>query len=102
MSYAYVWEFHVSLDLQSEFEQHYGPGGTWAQLFRSSAGYIETLLLKDKSSVGRYITVDRWRDEEAFQVFRSSFSQQYEQLDQECERFTVDEKLVGEFTECLA
>ena len=102
MSYAYVWEFHVPLDLQSEFEQHYGPGGTWAQLFRSSAGYIETLLLKDKSLAGRYVTVDRWRDEGAFQAFRSSFSRQYEQLDRECERLTVGEQLVGEFAECAA
>ena len=102
MSYAYVWEFHVPLDLQSEFEQHYGPSGTWAQLFRSSAGYIETLLLKDKSSASRYVTVDRWRDEEAFQAFRSSFFQQYEQLDRECERLTVGEQLVGVFTECAA
>lgn len=102
MSYAYVWEFHVPLDLQSEFEQHYGPSGTWAQLFRSSPGYIETLLLKDKSSVGRFITVDRWRNEEAFQAFRSSFSEQYEQLDRECEKLTVGEQLVGVFTECVA
>jgi heme-degrading monooxygenase HmoA len=102
MSYAYVWEFRVPLDLQSEFEQHYGPDGAWAQLFRSSAGYIETLLLKDRSSVGRYITVDRWRDEEAFQAFRSLFSQQYEQLDRECERLTEGEQLVGVFTECVA
>ena len=102
MNYAYVWEFHVPLDLQSEFERHYGPGGTWAQLFRSSAGYIETLLLSDRSTAGRYVTVDRWRDEEAFQVFRSSFSRQYEQLDRECERLTVSEQLLGVFTECVA
>ena len=102
MNYAYVWEFHVPLALQAEFEQHYGPGGTWAQLFRGSAAYIETILLKDRSTVERYVTVDRWRDEEAFRVFRSSFSQQYEQLDRECERLTVGEKLVGEFAECLA
>jgi heme-degrading monooxygenase HmoA len=102
MNYAYVWEFHVPLDLQAEFEQHYGPGGTWARLFRGSAGYIETILLKDRSTAERYVTVDRWRDEEAFRVFRSSFSQQYEQLDRECERLTVGEKLVGEFIECLA
>ena len=99
MSYAYVWEFHVVLDLQSEFEQHYGPGGSWAQLFTRSAGYIETLLLKDRSTVDRYVTVDRWRDEEAFQAFRSSFSEQYEQLDRECERLTVGEQLLGLFTE---
>jgi hypothetical protein len=102
MSYAYVWEFHVPLDLQSDFEQHHGPGGTWAQLFRSSAGYIETLLLRDRSTAGRYVTVDRWHDEEAFQLCRSAFSQQYEQLDRECERLTVGEQLVGVFTECVA
>jgi heme-degrading monooxygenase HmoA len=101
MRYASVWEFHVPLDLQSEFEQHYGPSGTWAQLFRSSAGYIETILLKDKSSAGRYVTVDRWRDEEAFQAFHSSFSKQYEQLDLKCERLTVGEQLLGVFTECV-
>jgi len=102
MSYAYVWEFRVPLDLHAEFEQHYGPGGTWAQLFGGSAGYIETLLLKDRSTVDRYVTVDRWRDEEAFRVFRSSFSQQYEELDRECGRLTADETLIGEFTECPA
>jgi heme-degrading monooxygenase HmoA len=101
-AYAYVWEFHVPLDLQSEFEQHYGPDGTWAQLFRRSAGYIETILLKDASTSGRYVTVDRWRDEEAFRAFRSSFSQQYEQLDRECERLTLGEQLLGVFTECVA
>ena len=97
-----MWEFHVPPELQSEFEQHYGPGGTWAQLFRGSAGYIETFLLKDRSTVGRYVTVDRWRDEEAFQAFRSSFSQQYDQLDRECERLTVGEQMLGAFTECVA
>lgn len=92
----------MPLDLQSEFEQYYGPGGTWARLFTSADGYIETMLLKDKSSAGRYVTIDRWRDEEAFQAFRSSFSQQYEQLDRECERLTLGEQLVGVFTECVA
>ena len=102
MSYAYVWEFHVPLECRSEFEQHYGPGGTWAQLFRNSSAYIETLLLRDGSGIGRYVTVDRWRDEEAFQAFRASFSEQYEQLDRECEKLTTGEQLFGVFTECAA
>jgi heme-degrading monooxygenase HmoA len=102
MSYAYMWEFRVPPDLQSEFERSYGPGGAWAQLFGRSEGYIETLLLRDRSVADRYVTVDRWRDEEAFQAFRSSFSRQYEQLDRECERFTVSEHLLGVFTECAS
>jgi heme-degrading monooxygenase HmoA len=100
MSYASMWEFQVPFDLQPEFEQHYGPGGTWARLFGGSAGYIETILLKDRSTVGRYVTVDRWLDEEAFLAFRSSFSRQYDQLDRDCERLTVNEQWLGVFTEC--
>ena len=102
MSYVHLWEFHVPLDLHSEFENFYGPGGAWAQLFRASAGYIGTILLKDSSMVGRYVTMDRWQDEEAFRIFRSLFSHQYELLDRECERFTVAEQLLGVFTECVA
>jgi heme-degrading monooxygenase HmoA len=102
MSYAYLWEFDVAVSHQSEFEQHYGPGGTWARLFELSPGYIGTLLLKDRSKAGRYVTLDRWRDEEAFRVFRSSFSAQYDNLDRECERLSLTEQLLGEFTECAA
>ncbi len=102
MSYTHVWEFQVSPDFQSEFEQHYRPGGTWARLFAGSAGYIETILLKDRTTAGRYLTLDRWRDEQAFQAFRSSFSRQYEQLDRECERLTTGERLIGMFTDCAA
>ena len=102
MSYAYMWEFHVPLAHQHAFEEHYGPNGTWARLFRRSADYIETLLLKDSSTVGRYVTVDRWRDEEAFRTFRSAFAEQYEQLDLACERLTTGEQLLGVFTECAA
>lgn len=102
MSYTHVWEFQVSPGFQFEFEQHYRAGGTWARLFASSAGYIETILLKDRSTAGRYLTLDRWRDEAAFHAFRSSFSREYEQLDQACERLTAGERLIGMFTDCAA
>lgn len=97
--YAYVWEFRVPPGLQAEFERYYGPSGAWAQLFRRSTGYLGTLLLKDASSPGRYVTVDRWRDEQSFQAFRSAYSRQYDQLDGECERLTEGEQLLGVFSE---
>jgi heme-degrading monooxygenase HmoA len=99
MSYAYVWEFQVPPAMQPEFERHYGPDGTWVQLFRRSSGYLETLLLKDQSAPGRYVTVDRWRDEASFRAFRSAFSSPYERLDQECGRLTAGEHWLGAFTE---
>ena len=99
MSYTYVWEFRVSTGLESEFEQTYGPAGAWVKLFKQSLGYIGTILLKDKSLVGRYVTVDRWQDEKSYQVFRSSFSHEYEKLDRECGRLTNSEQLLGLFSE---
>lgn len=95
--YAYAWEFTVLPGHQAEFEQHYRPGGTWARLFARSAGYIGTILLKDATASGRYVTVDRWRDEQAFLDFRSAFSLQYEQLDLECGTLTVAEQRLGVF-----
>jgi heme-degrading monooxygenase HmoA len=97
--YTYVWEFEVSPDLATDFEQHYGPTGTWAQLFRRSPDYLETLLLKDNAVPGRYLTVDRWRSENAYLAFKSAFAAQYAQLDNECERLTAGERSLGEFSE---
>jgi heme-degrading monooxygenase HmoA len=96
--YAYIWEFRVLPDLQEEFEQHYGPDGSWARLFGCATGYLETLLLKDTSVAGRYVTVDRWRDEESFRAFRSTCARQYEELDSACERLTASEHLLGVFS----
>lgn len=97
--HAYVWAFRVVPGCEVEFERHYGPNGTWARLFARSTGYIETLLLKDRENAGRYLTVDRWIDEDAYHAFRSAYSRQYEQLDRQCADLTTDERLVGEFAE---
>ncbi|MGY4517245.1 antibiotic biosynthesis monooxygenase family protein [Lysobacter sp. HA18] len=99
MSYAYIWEFHVAPGQHNEFERHYGPHGTWVQLFRKADGHVETLLLNDRTSPDRYVTVDRWCDEQAFDAFRAAFGEQYEKLDRECERLTVSERSLGVFSE---
>lgn len=59
--YASVWEFEVSASTEAEFRRHYGPNGSWVELFRQDPAYIETLLLKDISVPGRYLTIDRWQ-----------------------------------------
>lgn len=97
--YTCIWEFHVPPGLQPEFELHYGREGTWARLFRQSPGYIETLLLKDRSTAGHYLTVDRWHDEEAYLCFRTEFAEQYGRLDSECARLTTSEREIGAFSE---
>jgi hypothetical protein len=97
--YAYLWEFQVRRGREAEFERHYAAGGTWAQLFHRSPSYIETLLLKDSTVAGRYVTLDRWRDEAGYREFRSAFAQAYAKLDEECEQLTVAERSLGTFSE---
>lgn len=98
-AYAYLWEFQVRPGREAEFERHYAAQGTWARLFRRSPSYIETLLLKDGTVPGRYVTVDRWRDEAGYREFRSAFAQAYAELDEKCEQLTVAERSLGAFSE---
>lgn len=95
--YAYLWEFRVEADKEADFLTHYGPEGTWAQLFRNSADYIGTALLRDKSVPGRWLTLDRWKSQEAHDAFRTAFAEQYARLDEECERLTAGERSLGSF-----
>ena len=98
-AYVYLWEFNVSPALAADFERYYGPAGTWAQLFSHSPDYIGTLLLKDTTVPGRYLTIDRWRNEDAYLLFRSAYAMQYAELDNECEQLTLDERSLGAFSE---
>ncbi|MGH8285612.1 MAG: antibiotic biosynthesis monooxygenase family protein [Steroidobacteraceae bacterium] len=68
---------HVRPAHEAEFERCYGADGAWVELFRRAPGYIDTRLLKDRSVAGRYITIDRWRNEESFRAFRSQYAQAY-------------------------
>ncbi len=96
--YCYLWEFHVHPECQSEFERRYGTEGSWVALFRQAPGYIETLLLRDRSQTLRYVTIDRWDSLEAYRAFRSEFSRQYEELDRLCNGLTKHEASLGEFS----
>jgi heme-degrading monooxygenase HmoA len=99
--YTYLWEFHVTGERREEFENDYGPGGAWARLFRQSPGYIETLLLRDTANAGRYVTIDRWQSEAAYQAFRSRFAAEYRELDERCQHLTTKEISLGQYAEIV-
>lgn len=96
---AYVWEFHVPTGAESEFRRLYGPDGSWVRLFRRGPGHIETLLLRDATTPGRYVTVDRWESAAAYRAFRERFADEYEALDRVCEALTDGEASLGSFVE---
>jgi heme-degrading monooxygenase HmoA len=53
----------------AEFEGVYGPGGDWAEFFRTGRGYVGTELLRDLEQPGRYFVIDRWESREAYDAF---------------------------------
>jgi heme-degrading monooxygenase HmoA len=95
--YTYLWEFIVEADRLEEFQRQYGSDGPWVALFRRAAGYIDTLLLRDRADSRRFITVDRWQSVDAHRAFHSAFSREYAELDARCEHLTVRETPLGEF-----
>jgi hypothetical protein len=42
--YIILWEFQAAAGSETAFEQVYGPGGPWAQLFARADGYAGTLI----------------------------------------------------------
>lgn len=94
-----VWEFEVRPDKVAEFETAYGPDGDWVRLFRLGDGYSGSLLLKDRVVPHCYLTVDRWRSEDAYARFRERFAEEYRALDERCKELTVREREIGAYDE---
>jgi heme-degrading monooxygenase HmoA len=92
-----VWEFRVKPGAIDEFENHYGPSGTWVSFFRKGSGYRETALLRDDADPTRYVTIDTWEDDRAYRAFREAYGAEYAALDAVCAALTTEERLIGQF-----
>ena len=92
-----IWQFEVAAGVEAEFEKHYGPQGTWVQLFRRDPAFRGTLLLRDRESPNRYLTVDRWNDFASYEAFRAKYANEYQRTDSEMEQLTTNEQRIGVF-----
>lgn len=83
MSYEIVWTYEVDAAHREAFERAYGADGDWARLFARAQGFLEVVLLADAAVPGRYLTIDRWHDEAAFERFEAEHGEAYAALDDE-------------------
>jgi heme-degrading monooxygenase HmoA len=95
--YLIVWEFRVKAGPQTQFEQVYGHDGTWAQFFRRSEGYLGTELVQDLKDSARYLTLDFWTSQSAYERFREQHLPEYQAIDRQCEAMTEGEVELGRF-----
>jgi hypothetical protein len=92
-----IWEFEVEPSQVALFEEIYSAHGAWALLFSQSKNYHGTTLLKDHAKTARFITIDQWDKIDDFESFKTQHLEAYNNLDQQCEHFTVSEKKIGTF-----
>ena len=95
--FVYVWEYTIDSSLRDEFLSAYASDGEWAKLMSRHRGYVGTSLFHDTENGNRYVTVDYWLSKSDRDSFRTAFSDEYDQLDQKCERFTATEVFIGDF-----
>jgi heme-degrading monooxygenase HmoA len=95
--YLVIWEFRVQRGMEAAFEKSYGPEGIWARLFRNGEGFVATELSRDEKKPGRYLTLDFWSSQEAYESFRAAHAARYKEIDAECEEMTESEIEIGKF-----
>jgi len=99
MAYVIVWEFRVRPGMEKQFETAYGRHGEWVKLFRQDPAYIRTELIQDVRDASRYLTLDFWVSEAAYEAFREGRKDEYKSIDARCEQMTEAEREVGRFIE---
>jgi quinol monooxygenase YgiN len=92
-----IWQYHVKAEHVSEFEKIYASDGTWAELFQKADGFLSTELARHHENPARCLTIDRWTSKEAYEAFKTDYSQEYSELDARCEELTEMERLLGGF-----
>ncbi len=81
VSYDIVWSYDVPEQHREAFERAYGTSGEWAALFTLGEGFLETALLANAATPGRYLTIDRWREASDFEDFMAAHGDAYAALD---------------------
>ncbi len=97
MDYSIIWTYRVDPERRAEFEATYGPQGAWATLFEQADGFLGVAFLRCVEDDGRYVTIDRWASQRAFESFKADFATEYRSLDDRLEGIAASEERIGAF-----
>jgi heme-degrading monooxygenase HmoA len=74
------------------FKAVYGPNGEWARFFSRGDGYEGAELWR---RADRYLVIDRWRSEAAYEDFLRANADEHRRRTQETTRLYVSEQALG-------
>ena len=97
--FTILWRYEVEPATRQQFEQEYGPEGSWAKFFRNGDGYVRTELFRDCTHADVYLTIDYWDSEEEFDSFRLSHADKYHALDKKFGKLSRAERRLGTFSD---
>jgi len=95
--FAVIWEYEVRDGCEADFAALYGAGGAWVALFREHAGYAGTELLRDSAQPLRFVTIDRWTSQAAYDAFLAAARPRYVEIDARGDGLTSAERCLGRF-----
>jgi hypothetical protein len=94
--YLILWRYRVDPAQADLFERTYGDAGPWSALFRASADYRGSTLMRQGSApAGSYLLIDAWRDQESYETFLSSHRAEYDRLSAQCAPLYLEEERLG-------
>jgi hypothetical protein len=91
-----VREYDVPSERAAAFTTAYAADGPWGELFGRAAGFLGTELHRDAVRAGRFLTIDRWRNEADSRSFLRAFGPAYESLDAQLEGLAAAERSLFE------
>ena len=92
-----VWEYRVRPERGEEFEALYRPDGAWAELFRTSPGFVSVTLMKDLNDPSRFLVADRWTSQTLYEEFKREHADGYTDLSTRGRRLYEREIEIGRF-----
>ena len=82
---------------QQQWRHGLRPTGTnWARLFARGSGFARTELFRTTQVATRFVSIDWWRSEAAWQAFRESWGEAYSKLDATLQPVAAGGKLLTE------
>ena len=91
-----VWEYEVPGERAEAFTAAYSAAGAWGELFGRAAGFLGTELYRDAGRADRFLTIDRWQNEQAWRAFLDAFGSAYASLDAQLEGLAIAERSLFE------
>jgi heme-degrading monooxygenase HmoA len=93
-----IWEYDMSEESVDVFITAYGPFGDWARLFARGDGFVRTELFRSTQTPTRFVTLDVWSSEQAWQAFLHGWGARYAELDATLQSLAAGGTLLAEGT----